>query len=183
MGEEECPEGLVRSFAVEVEDKYYKALYIIFYFYLVFDIQMQCCVFTVSKHTMNRPKAVAVQLYIYIYIYKPGIDVFYHQGSGTASQATPRGRYRICAEVGFELAIQLYLYLITGFYADYAPGRDRLSLVTSHTPTKLKGWSRICEQRPLLQNWKVHIVKRKASPVAKKDALAGVTSSERLERL
>ncbi len=36
---------------------------------------------------------------------KPGTDVFYHQGSGTASQATPRGRHRIRAGVGFELAI------------------------------------------------------------------------------
>ncbi len=36
---------------------------------------------------------------------KTGIDVFYHQGSGMASQATPRGRHRIRAEAGFELAI------------------------------------------------------------------------------
>jgi hypothetical protein len=36
----------------------------------------------------------------------PGIDVFYHQDSGTAFQATPRGRHRIRAEVGFELAIE-----------------------------------------------------------------------------
>ncbi len=36
---------------------------------------------------------------------KPGTDVFYHQGSGTASQATPRGRHRVRAGVGFELAI------------------------------------------------------------------------------
>ncbi len=36
---------------------------------------------------------------------KPGIDVFYHHCSGTASQATPRGRHWIRAEVGFELAI------------------------------------------------------------------------------
>ncbi len=38
-------------------------------------------------------------------ITKPGTDVSYHQGSGTASQATPRGRHRIRAGVGFELAI------------------------------------------------------------------------------
>ncbi len=37
--------------------------------------------------------------------FETGTDVFYHQGSGTASQATPRGRHRIRAEVGFELAI------------------------------------------------------------------------------
>jgi hypothetical protein len=36
---------------------------------------------------------------------EPGTDVFYHQGSGTASQATPRGRHRIRAGVGFELVI------------------------------------------------------------------------------
>ncbi len=36
---------------------------------------------------------------------KQGTDVFYHQGSGTASQATPRGRHGIRADVGFELAI------------------------------------------------------------------------------
>ncbi len=40
-----------------------------------------------------------------MYSKKQGTDVFYHQGSGTASQATPRGRHRIRAEVGFELAI------------------------------------------------------------------------------
>jgi hypothetical protein len=32
---------------------------------------------------------------------KPGTDVFYHQGSGTASQATPRGRHRIRSGVGY----------------------------------------------------------------------------------
>ncbi len=36
---------------------------------------------------------------------KPEIDVFYHQGSGTASLATPRGCHCVRAEVGFELAI------------------------------------------------------------------------------
>jgi hypothetical protein len=32
-----------------------------------------------------------------LFLKKPGTDVFYHQGSGTASQATPRGRHRIRA--------------------------------------------------------------------------------------
>jgi hypothetical protein len=47
-----------------------------------------------SNHTIDLP-----------HLQKPGTDVFFHQGSGTASQATPRGRHRIRAAVGFELAI------------------------------------------------------------------------------
>ncbi len=41
----------------------------------------------------------------YIQVKKMGIDVFYHQGLGMASQATPRGRHSIRAEEGLELAI------------------------------------------------------------------------------
>jgi hypothetical protein len=44
-------------------------------------------------------------VWVWVWGKKPGTDVFYHQGSGTASQATPRGRHRIRAGVGFELAI------------------------------------------------------------------------------
>ncbi len=58
-------------------------------------------VYTLYEHGIYHLKYT---MYIHS-IKKPGTDVFYHQGSGAASQATPRGHHRIRAGVGFELAI------------------------------------------------------------------------------